>query len=92
MGCGEMSFRFLVFLRAYYKTRPGPICLKWPQSCPGLNFDSKVGPKQIFGLASKVGLASILASKEMFVLKFENIFFLSNFRFIFIEHPVIDSL
>ena len=53
----------------------------------GFNFGSKVGPKQIFGLASKVGLVSILASKEMSGLKFENIFFLSNFTFIYIEPP-----
>ena len=60
---------------AYYKTWPDLICMAWPQSWPGFNFGSKVGPKHIFGLASKVGLVSILASKDMFGLKFKNIFF-----------------
>ena len=33
----------------WHTIKPG---LAWPQSWPGPNFDIKVGPKQIFGLAT----------------------------------------
>ena len=48
---------------AYYKTWPGPICLAWPQSWPGLNFGLYFGLNPNFGMASKVGLVLNLASK-----------------------------
>ena len=54
-----------------------------------LKFGSKVGPKQMFGLASKVGPALILTSKVMFGLKLE-IVSLPNFTVIYIEHSVLD--
>ena len=47
-------------------------CLCWP----GLNFGPKVDPKQNFGLALKVGLASNLTSKECLALNFKICFFL----------------
>ena len=47
----------------------------------------KPGLAPFVWLGPKIGLASILASKEMSGLKFENICFLSNFTFIYIEPP-----
>ena len=42
--------------KKWHTIKPGlaPLALAWPQSWPGPNFGLKVGPNQIFGLASNL--------------------------------------
>ena len=86
-------------LTAYNKTWPGPIGLAWPQSRPGLNvgtkvgpkqtFGPKIGPKQNFGLASKVDLASKLA-QNIWPQNLKCVFFFE--LQIYVIYSVIDNL
>ena len=72
--CSELSLKHRDTQRAYYKTWPGLIGLAWPQHWPGPCFGLQFGPNPNFGLASKVGLASNLASKNFFGLNQKNFF------------------
>lgn len=60
------------FNTACSKTWPRLIGLVWPQSWPGLTFGLKIGLSPNFGLATKIGLASNLASTKILA---SNVFF-----------------
>ena len=64
---GNRGKGFILGDTAYCKTWPGPIGLAWPQIWPGLNFGL------YFGLASKIGLASNVASTIFFGLIFSEL-------------------
>ena len=83
-----MSIKSRVRRSKYWHTiKPG---LAWPQSLPGLNFDLYFGLNPKFGLASKICLASNLASKIFLAT-----FFFQNsdlFRVVLIMISMIDWL